>query len=94
MKEYMLYRSLIPHKIECDSVGPLILSGVRTISCGKILEELLFASLSFFYHTFLECGNCKHPYFIGEVSAPFSVGTFTNIFNSSPLEKKSKLKYL
>ena len=60
---------------------------MRTISCGKILERQLFVSLSLIYLTFLECGNCGHPYFIGEVSALFSVGTFTNIFNSSPLKK-------
>ena len=48
----------------------------------------MFVSLSLFYLTFLECGNCKHPYFIGEVSASFSVGTFTNIFNSVFLTKR------
>ena len=88
----MLHPSLIPHKIECDSVGPLSLSGVRTISRGKILERYLFVALSVCF--ILECGNCKHPYFIGEVSASFFVCTFTKIFNSSPLDKKTKLKYM
>ena len=45
-------------------------------------------SLSLFYLTFLECGYCKHPYFIGEVGALFSVGTFTNICNTSLLDKR------
>lgn len=48
----------------------------------------MFVSLSLFYLTSLECGNCKHPYFIGEVSASFSVGTFTNIFETSLLDKR------
>ena len=51
----------------------------RAIVC--ITERLI-------YLTFSECGNCGHPYFIGEVSASFSVDTFTNIFNSIPLNKR------
>ena len=92
MKEYTLYCSLIPQKIEieCDSVG--ISKPVRRayhFIWKDIRRAIVCITQRLIYLTFSVCGNCeKFPYFIGEVSASFSVDTFTNTFNSIPLNKR------